>query len=89
MYIQDDAPPHTARDTASFLDQQDVEVMDWPAHSPDMNLIEHVWDQMSVRTKQCWSRACLVVSGLFWPLEAGTHATSVGVRSAISCSTNM
>ena len=25
-----------------------------------------------------WSRACLVVSGLFWPLEAGTHATNVG-----------
>ena len=25
-----------------------------------------------------WSTACLVVLGLFWPLEAGTHATSVG-----------
>ena len=35
------------------------------------------------------SRACLVVSGLFWRLEAGTHATSVGVRRAILCSTNM
>ena len=36
-----------------------------------------------------WSRACLVVSGLYWPLEAGTHATSVEVRRAISRSTNM
>ena len=33
VYVQDNAPPHTARDTASFLDQQDVEVMDWPARS--------------------------------------------------------
>ena len=36
VYVQDNAPPHTARDTAVFLDQQDVKVM------------EHVWHQISV-----------------------------------------
>ena len=48
VYVQDNALLHTARDTPAILDQQDVEVMDWPARSLDMNLIEHVWDQMSV-----------------------------------------
>ena len=48
VYIQNNAPPHAARDMAVFLDQQDVDVMDWPARSPDMNPIDHVWDQMSV-----------------------------------------
>ena len=48
VYVQDNAPPHTARGTVAFLDQQDVEVMDWPARSPDMKPIEQVWDQMSV-----------------------------------------
>ena len=48
VYAQDNAPSHTARDMAAFLDQQDVEVMDWPARSPDMNPTEHIWDQMSV-----------------------------------------
>ena len=42
VYIQDNAPPHTACDMAAFFDQQDVELMDWPARSPDMNPIEHV-----------------------------------------------
>ena len=32
VYVQDDAPPHTC-DTAAFLEQQYVEVMDWPAWS--------------------------------------------------------
>ena len=48
VYVQDNATPHAARDTAACLDQQDVEVMDRPARSPDMTSFEHVWDQMSV-----------------------------------------
>ena len=42
VYVQENAPHHTARDMAAFLDQQDVEVMDWLARSPDMNPTEHV-----------------------------------------------
>ena len=45
VHAQDNATPHTARGTTAFLVQQDLEVMDWPAWSPD---IEHVWDQMGV-----------------------------------------
>ena len=36
-YVQDNASPHTARDMAAFLDQQDVEVIDWPARSHEPN----------------------------------------------------
>ena len=34
--------------TLAFLDQLDVQVMDWLARSPDIKPIEHVLDQMSV-----------------------------------------
>ena len=43
LYIQDNATPDTARDTAVCQAQQDVvEVIDWPAPSSDMNPIKHV-----------------------------------------------
>ena len=39
---QDGARPHTAAVTRQFLQQNDVNVLDWPALSPDMSPIEHV-----------------------------------------------
>lgn len=43
---QDKARPHTARYTQNVLNQNDIQTLNWSARSPDLSLIEHVWDQL-------------------------------------------
>ena len=40
---QDNAPPHASEYTQLFLEEKGVKLMEWPARSPDLNVIENCW----------------------------------------------
>lgn len=48
-FQQDNARAHTAVMTRDFLQMNNVLVLPWPARSPDLSPIEHVWDMMGRR----------------------------------------
>jgi transposase len=43
---------HVARICTRYLEAENVPVLPWPAYSPAMSPIEHVWDAMDRRVRQ-------------------------------------
>ncbi len=52
MLQHDNARPHVARICTQFLEAENIPVLAWPAYSPDMSPIEHVWDALDRRIRQ-------------------------------------
>ena len=74
------ATSHTAHSVRDFLQDRDVNVLPWPAKSPDLHPIEQIWDLLDRRVKATAipPRTCRWLGG-----RVGQHLTARTGKSGV------
>jgi DDE superfamily endonuclease len=50
-FQQDNDPKHTSNLATNWFQKKKLNKLDWPPNSPDMNVIEHLWDYLDRKVR--------------------------------------